>query len=186
MPGERTRVKATEEEIRPEMPILSGRISRDQADARQYVEKQETVLHQPLQRRLPQRPQGFDSEVRDLYRCFYCGLPADSIDHVIPKSLLRMLAVLGDSFVAKILKNRHRVHMVRSCKDCNSVLGRNYFDKLPQRKAYIKRRLRQRHHAILAMPTWEDSDFGEMSEGLRNWILKEQERRDIIKERLRW
>lgn len=118
----------------------------------------------------------------DLTVCFYCGAPADSIDHVVPKSLLRDLA--DDPQAQALLTARGRILEVDCCRQCNSLLGSDYDQTLAERKARLRRRLRRRYARLLDMPDWTDSELGHMGRYLQQYILAHSAQRDWVRERL--
>lgn len=118
--------------------------------------------------------------------CYYCGRPADSVDHVIPQVLIRQLEILGDTETWQQLYKRHKVKVVPSCKDCNHVLGPKYFSTLAERKAYVKKRLRQRKRNILQTPDWSDGELKELGPELRGYVEHVIALREETKLRLRW
>lgn len=114
--------------------------------------------------------------------CSYCGVPADSIDHVVPRSLLRDLA--DDPQAKATLIARGRILEVDCCRQCNSLLSDNYDQTLAARKARLRVRLRRRYARLLDMPDWSDSELGHMGRYLQNYILTHGAMRDWIRERL--
>ena len=77
--------------------------------------------------------------------CYYCGLPATCIDHVVPLSLINSLE---DADLLEIMLNRRRRLTVDACHECNALLGGRYFPLLSERVAYVKKRLAKRHDAL--------------------------------------
>ena len=68
--------------------------------------------------------------------CYYCGLPANGIDHVVPQKLLNGAMIAGDidSYTELIGRGRGRTLEVPSCQQCNSILGAGYDQTLADRK----------------------------------------------------
>lgn len=64
------------------------------------------------------------------FRCIYCNEPANSRDHVVPRSYANEL---GQSFDKK--------NVVPSCKNCNAILGNKPYFTISERAGYIARRL---------------------------------------------
>lgn len=118
--------------------------------------------------------------------CYYCGLPADGIDHVVPQSLLNAakLATDLDSYLA--LQARGRIMTVPSCQQCNSILGAHYDHTLEARKARLKDRLRTKLKKHLSMPDWSDTELMELSPRMRDYVLEGQILKRMAQERLRW
>lgn len=122
----------------------------------------------------------------DVARCYYCGEPAGSVDHVVPQSMLEMLRIMGDDAVSAILARHGRRMTVPCCMECNSVLGNKYFDTLEKRKNYLKRRMRQRYKKILRTPDWSDRELSQLGDRLQEYVITAIVRRDIILRRLRY
>ena len=57
---------------------------------------------------------------------------------------------------------------------------------IPQRKVYLKNKLKRKYKKILSMPYWEDSEFNGMSNQLRHFILKSLEEKRLTEERIRY
>jgi hypothetical protein len=119
-------------------------------------------------------------------RCYYCGEPAGSVDHVVPQSMLEMLRIMGDDAVSSVLARHGRRMTVPCCMECNSVLGNKYFDTLEKRKAHLKQRMRQRYKKILRMPDWSDRELGQLGGRLQEHVISALVKRDIILQRLRY
>lgn len=101
--------------------------------------------------------------------CFYCGMFADSVDHVIPRWLV------GDDTV-----------MVMACRECNCALGAKMFDDAIAKRQWIKWWLRQRYERLLGMPEWSDRELAALGPALRQYVLANLRNREIIKARLAW
>ncbi len=65
------------------------------------------------------------------YTCVYCGLIANTVDHIPPISVRPTLVDLG-------LAGRYQFLEVRACQQCNSALGARSLWTVKQRKAWIK------------------------------------------------
>jgi hypothetical protein len=112
--------------------------------------------------------QGFDRRVylKDIGivpACFYCGEPADSIDHTYPVSSLTNLLNSG-------LELPGRMYIVPACRECNSFLGKEIFATLASRKAYIRKRLRKRYKKYLNQPLWTEEEIDELGDSLRGLV----------------
>lgn len=111
--------------------------------------------------------------------CFYCGVPANSIDHVIPRVILRCL----DPAVAR--DHRYR-WTVRACHECNTLLGSRVFDTLEARRAALKDILRRRHKRLLDAPDWTEAELAACGPVLQGYLRQQQRRRHVLQARLRW
>lgn len=70
------------------------------------------------------------SSESDVKVCIYCGMSADSIDHVPPRHLRAQLAEI--ELLALGTKE------VDACRECNSALGRRPLLTITERRRYIK------------------------------------------------
>ena len=127
-------------------------------------------------------PQSWWSE--SVTPCYYCGLPADSTDHVIPRAVIEQIETLGDPDVLAEMYTRHRVRTVDACRECNSMLQSRYFSTLAERKAWMKDRLRTRYRRYLELPEWADTELMELSERLQMRVIASLEIKRIIQRRL--
>jgi hypothetical protein len=118
--------------------------------------------------------------------CHYCGMPADSIDHVVPQAVLDDARDSGDEALLAAVTERRRRLIVAACRECNS-LARSVMDPtLAARTARVKVALRRRHRKALAMPDWSDRELMEVSVGIRLLVIHAINERDILRQRLAW
>lgn len=101
--------------------------------------------------------------------CYYCGEPADSIDHVVPLSLIRQLE--DDPEALERVIGKGRIREVDACRDCNHRLSSEYDINLKDRKERLRDRLRSRYLRLLAMPEWTDDDLGELNGWLQGSVI---------------
>jgi hypothetical protein len=118
--------------------------------------------------------------------CYYCGLPAGSIDHVVPRSVIEMLGILQDPAVTGYMHDRHRVKTVPACLECNDLIGPKYFPTLAERRAYLKDRLRVRYRKFLELPNWSDSELAQLSDRLQKRVIGALEVQRIVQARIAW
>lgn len=88
--------------------------------------------------------------------CYYCGVPADGIDHVPPRSVR--------SILIQEQNRRWPFVEVNCCHECNSILGARPPWTLPERKAKVKIALRRRYGRVLHMPDWTEAQIAEYEE----------------------
>jgi hypothetical protein len=110
--------------------------------------------------------------------CFYCGLPANSIDHVVPQSVLYMLEDTGHS------THGNRVMKVPCCHECNCLLGASCQSTLTERKKSLKDKLRHRYRKYLDLPDWTDQELSELGDHLRKEIFASLAIRDLTRLRI--
>lgn len=110
--------------------------------------------------------------------CTYCGVPADSIDHIPPQCMRNTLKDLGDYI--GVWKE------VPACLWCNSTLGSLALLTITDRRDYIKKVIRRKFKKLLASPVWSDADIEECGEGLRAYLFDQREQARLIRDRLAW
>ena len=111
--------------------------------------------------------------------CAYCGVIANSVDHVPPRSQRDRLVALG-------LALQYDFFEVPACRECNSVLGARPLWTLRERRAYIKRMLKRRYADVLKIPDWTDSELAQMSPMMQTYILNGIEVREFIRQRVQY
>ena len=92
------------------------------------------------------------------YDCFYCNAPGDNEDHVPPLTL------------AETYSGYDRI-LVRSCRECNVLLGNRIFLTLFSRCEYLAMRYRKRWRKDLDMPHWKDEEIEELRGSLKREII---------------
>lgn len=125
-------------------------------------------------------------EEYDVARCYYCGEPAGTVDHVVPQSMLETLRAMGDQAVTDVLVRFGLRLTVPACLECNVVLGNSYQDTLGKRKAELKRRLRKRYARLLRTPDWTDRELSQLGPMLQQAVIGGIVKRDIVLRRLRY
>ncbi len=117
--------------------------------------------------------------------CYYCGMPADTIDHAVPQSILRMIDRIADPDIYRRMILRRRL-TVPCCNECNSVIGPKYQKSLEERKKFLKSKLKRRYKKLLAMPDWTEREISEMGDHMRDYIRDAQRLKDNIVSRIHW
>ena len=118
-------------------------------------------------------------------RCYYCDQLADTIDHVVPTSLLEAVRDSGDAALIAAVQERRRRMTVQSCRECNGLAGAVYDQTLAERRRRIAARFERRHRRELETPDWADSELMELSEWLRGYVMRSIMERDELRRRLR-
>lgn len=118
--------------------------------------------------------------------CYYCGMPATSIDHVVPRKLLNLLHSLDDELTTQTLMNRNRTLLVRSCRECNSLLSSRYDESLLSRKRRLRKILHKRYKNVLLTPSWTDTDLNIMGYTVKTYIEQQIKLKTLIQKRLAW
>ncbi len=110
--------------------------------------------------------------------CFYCGMPADTVDHVPPQMARPILIAHGVS--------RWDFVEVEACHECNSSIGAKALYTLAERKKYIKERIRARYRRILQMPEWSEDQLKELGPGLKDFVAAQAYLALLTRKRLGW
>jgi len=105
--------------------------------------------------------------------CVYCGSPAGTRDHLIPRGRT------GDTV-------RRLVAVVPACADCNSRIGAAYAVSVTERREIAHASLRKRFRGILAVPDKTSGDLLELGPALRSVAIKNNNKRAWIRGRLAW
>src|SRR5262245_41797174 len=126
-----------------------------------------------------------DESVEVVRPCKYCGMPATSVDHVVPQSLLEVQRLaMGAIDWRQMIQARFLT--VPCCHECNSVLGNRVYPTLADRKAAIKKRLRRKYARLLSSPRWVDSELDDLGPGMRGYVSRHRVKREEIEQRLAW
>lgn len=109
--------------------------------------------------------------------CFYCGEPADTIDHCPPISFI-------DVKDQKWFKSKKiKFYKVSSCFDCNKKLGAKQLLTLQERANFILSRLETSTDKIVY---WSQDEINEMSAMFEKMIQAKKEKNKILFERVRF
>lgn len=113
----------------------------------------------------------------DLTPCHYCGLIADTIDHVVARSYLDR---------ADRDEIPRRVMEVPACRECNSGLTNRYHETLADRKRAAKERIRRKYAHYLRIPPWTDAELSELGPLHRARVESGLRMKAVVKDRLAW
>ena len=116
--------------------------------------------------------------------CYYCGMPASDTEHVVPRVVLHMIEGLPISEQKAFTRNR--ILTVRSCSECNHLLGPTVQGTLAERKRYLKERLRKRYRKILSMQDWTEEELNDLGGHLRGIVLAGIQERNRLRSRIAW
>ena len=95
------------------------------------------------------------------FTCFYCGDPAQSVDHVPPLAGVEAYRALG--VVEEYLK-------VPSCTECNSLLGDEVQETIMDRKDRIAELISKKYKKLMAFEEWDDCEISELSGNLKRMV----------------
>ena len=116
---------------------------------------------------------------KDEQRCFYCGLVADSIDHLPPRSIRPRI-------VAMKLSSEYQFVEVRSCRECNSLFGARPPWTPEGRRGAVAGILEDRYRSYLESPDWDWKDILSLGDNLRDEVMTAQAIREITRARIAW
>jgi hypothetical protein len=117
--------------------------------------------------------------------CYYCGMPAETTDHVIPQSLIHAVKRSGDEMLLLAVEDPRRRMTVPACRECNGLAGYKYHETLADRAQYVRERLAHKHRKALATPDWEPRELFQLSATLRRRVIAALYERDLTRRRLR-
>lgn len=109
--------------------------------------------------------------------CIYCGVPAATIDHVMPVSIVS--ANLGLIRYRKLIK-------VPACPECNSIAGDRLFRSVGAKGRYVRGRLKIKYKRLLKCKDWTREELEEIGYTLRTTFERDLRNRAIVKERVKW
>lgn len=106
-------------------------------------------------------------------QCVYCGLRAQSKDHIVPTS------ITGQS-------TRRYVLTVPACIQCNSAIGDTPVYSIDGRRAVAQAHLRKRFKGVLRRPEYTDEEINEFEGRLKQAILMGVDEKRQVEARLAW
>jgi hypothetical protein len=109
----------------------------------------------------------------------YCGLYADTIDHIPPRSVRPTLQSQG-------LADKYRFLEVHACKECNCLAGAHPPWTLAGRKKLVKNKLRKRYKKYLKLPLWSETELEELGRNMRSEVEQALLVKDMIEQRFKW
>ena len=117
-------------------------------------------------------------EGKNVKSCYYCGLPASTIDHVPPRSVRPML--LEQSHYSWSFTE------VDACYECNSWLGTKQPWDVVGRKAAVKEHLRKKYAYYLDIPNWSAQELADLGPSLLAHVTQSIILNKLTKQRLDW
>ena len=113
-------------------------------------------------------------------KCYYCGDLAETIDHV---PAIKVAYSMG----LEILEKRNiKLLKVRSCRQCNSILGDNSLLTLDDRARFVYEALQRRYKRLLQAQEWDREDIRELGPVLRSYVLSHHDAKSWIEHRLQY
>lgn len=110
--------------------------------------------------------------------CAYCGMPADSVDHIPPRHMRVQLSEL--ELQAMIVME------VPACRECNSALGAKPLLTVGARREWVKSWLSRHYAKYLRIPEWREEDLAALGQSLQGMVRRNIAIRDTVRDRIRW
>lgn len=107
--------------------------------------------------------------------CVYCGIPADTYDHVPALSVVQ----------ASPDRDSLSCYLVPACRECNSLLGTQGLTVL-ERRSIVKRKLKNRYRPFLKCAKWTRDELDDLGPGLRNLVESGADIGEWMRRRLAW
>lgn len=105
--------------------------------------------------------------------CVYCGMPANSRDHLLPRTWT------GNAV-------RHHVITVPACLECNSVINDRYAPAVNERRKLAHKSIRRRYSKVLQIPEWTAPEIAKLGKTLRSTIERGMHEKRVAEARLKW
>lgn len=109
--------------------------------------------------------------------CVYCGMLADSVDHIIPISILGKLSNLS---------NEIESNTIPCCRECNYLAGSSFFQSFADKKTYVNGQIRAKYYKTLRIPEWSKEELKDVGPNARTDICAFIRKKQIILERLEY
>jgi NMD protein affecting ribosome stability and mRNA decay len=110
-----------------------------------------------------------------MVECTYCGILANTLDHVIPVSY---------NYVSRKNATYSKQSTIPCCNECNSFLSNKWLPTINERVEYLIKKYSSKYHKILSQPDWEDWEINELGESLKIMVKSNIKRKEYILERL--
>lgn len=105
--------------------------------------------------------------------CVYCGLSADTKDHLIPRGWS------GDT-------SRSFVLTVPACRQCNSFIGDKWAPTITERRVVAQKRIKSKYRDALRVHRFSIADLEEMGPNLRSMVDAKYAIAEVVRSRLAW
>ena len=111
--------------------------------------------------------------------CIYCGVPANSRDHFVPKSYVQKM-----SHILAYVKKSSVI--VPACIECNSTAGAKVFLTISEKRRYIQSKYREKYQKLLESPDWTESELAELGPTMKSHVVSSQNTKRLLRQRLYW
>ena len=105
--------------------------------------------------------------------CIYCGRPADTVDHLLPRGYT------GDAA-------RHYTAVVPACRWCNSTLGARLTWTITERREIIRQKIRRKYANVLRTNDFTRAELSEFGPNLRADIETSMRAKKQVQQMLDW
>jgi hypothetical protein len=105
--------------------------------------------------------------------CVYCGLTADTKDHLVPRGWSGEV-------------DRSWVLTVPACRECNSAIGAKWAPTVTERRDLAHKHIRKRYAKYLSRFPHTKKDMAEMGPNLRSYCEAGLQMRELVHDRLNW
>jgi len=109
--------------------------------------------------------------------CFYCGLPAGTIDHVPSLSKVKELRMTYDSLIYT---------KVPSCNECNGIAGDEPHVCIFERRIFVKEKLKIKYKKYIKLCDWEEGEIDDLGYNLRVDVINAMSIKYLIAYRLHY
>ena len=122
-----------------------------------------------------QRYKLFCPDKNKRFICFYCGLPAPTVDHVPPLNK-----------VADLLMEYESLNYVKvpSCQECNGLASDYPHLDIHTRQKYIKQKIKKKYLKYIKSADWEDDEIEALGDRLQQHILASMSVKYLVAYRL--
>jgi hypothetical protein len=121
----------------------------------------------------------FGNTVVEATPCAYCGMPAETEDHVIPITFYQ-------AGMDAIQMSHWRFSLVPACRECNVLASNFVFDTVSKKRRFIQERLKCRYRKILAIPFWDEDEIESLSEDFARYVKHGLKLKEIISRRINY
>lgn len=105
--------------------------------------------------------------------CVYCGLSANTKDHLIPRGWSGETA-------------RSFVLTVPSCRECNAFISDKWAPTITERRTIAQDRIKSKYRAALRVHRFTKEDLAEMGPNLRSMVDAKHAIAEVVRDRLAW
>ena len=113
--------------------------------------------------------------------CVYCGMLKQCEDHVFPVSLAAGLSLGHWSVRSELFGGLYKVPC---CNECNYIAGNKPFRSIIDKRHFIQKELRKKHHKKLATVQWSDDEKEDLGRIMYDVVNNMIDRRKLMEKRI--